>query len=66
MSSLKNYKNIITNNRKKFLKSPKAKLGRVKSKGEKNHIPKDRHFIYNKNLMLNSYIIKNEKKNLLM
>ena len=62
MSSLSKYINLNTNKTsppKKFLNRPKAKLGRVKSKAEKKHIPIDTNSIYNKNLMLNSIIDKN-------
>ena len=62
MSSLpKNIKINLNKNspNNKFLNRPKAKLGRIKSKGEKKHIPMDTHSLYTKNAMLNSIIDKN-------
>ena len=62
MSSLPKNINIGLNKnspQNKFLNRPKAKLGRIKSKGEKKNIPMDTHSIYTKNAMLNSILDKN-------
>ena len=62
MTSLPKNANLVLNKnspQKKILNRPKAKLGRVKSKIEKNHIPMDTHSIYTKNAILNSIIDKN-------
>ena len=71
MSSLpKEIKNIKPkssrdkNNNNKYSKRPHRKLRRLKN--EKNLIPINSYYLYNKNIMLNSIVDKNTDKNSLM